>query len=127
MLLAAYAALVAALYLAGRRTGARAIGGFLPDCVVLFRRLLADPSIAGWRKALVAALAGYLALPIDLVPDFIPVIGVLDDAILIAIVLRIVLRGGGEEAVVRHWPGPESSLAVVLRVAYGRRGRAQSP
>lgn len=123
--LAGYAALVAVLYLAGRRTGARAVAGLVPDCLVLFRRLVADPGVGGWRKAMLAGLVAYLALPFDVVPDFIPVAGQLDDAILVVLVLRALLRGGGEELVRRHWPGPESSLAVILRFAYGRAAAAE--
>lgn len=114
-----YLAFVAALLLAGRRSGARALAGFIPDCVVLMRRLLADPRVSGWRKAAVGALIAYLAMPIDLVPDFIPVAGQLDDALAVALVLRIVLRGGGPELLRDHWPGPESSLQIVSRLAYG--------
>lgn len=117
-----YLAFVLTLFLAGRRTDARALAGFIPDCVVLFRRLLADGRVSGWRRAAVVVLIAYLAMPIDLVPDFIPVAGVLDDAIVVALVLRIVLRSGGPELLREHWPGPESSLAVVSRLAYGETG-----
>jgi uncharacterized membrane protein YkvA (DUF1232 family) len=114
-----YLAFVLTLLIAGRRTDARALAGFIPDCVVLFRRLLTDGRVSGWRRAAVVVLIAYLAMPIDLVPDFIPVAGVLDDAIVVALVLRIVLRSGGPELLREHWPGPESSLAVVSRLAYG--------
>jgi uncharacterized membrane protein YkvA (DUF1232 family) len=119
--LAVYLAFVLALVLAGRRSDARALAGFIPDCVVLFRRLLADPRVSGWRKAAIALLVAYLAMPIDLVPDFVPVAGQLDDALLVALVLGIVLRSGGPELLREHWPGPESSLALVSRLAYGQR------
>jgi uncharacterized membrane protein YkvA (DUF1232 family) len=69
------------------------------------------------KKALLVALTGYLALPFDLVPDFIPVAGQLDDVVIVALVLRSLLRGGGEPFVREHWPGPENSLALVLRLA----------
>jgi uncharacterized membrane protein YkvA (DUF1232 family) len=62
-------------------------------------------------------LVGYLALPFDLVPDFIPIAGQLDDAVIVALALRAVLRASGPDLVREHWPGPESSLAVVLRLA----------
>jgi uncharacterized membrane protein YkvA (DUF1232 family) len=116
-----YASLVAALLLAGRRGDARAVAGFVPDCLVLFRRLLGDAELAHSRKLMLADLIAYLAMPFDLVPDFIPVAGQLDDAILVAIVLRSVLRGGGPDLVRRHWPGPESSLNALLRLAYGSK------
>jgi uncharacterized membrane protein YkvA (DUF1232 family) len=63
------------------------------------------------------ALAGYLALPFDLVPDFIPVAGQLDDALVAALVLRRLVRSAGPGVVREHWPGPPRSLDLVLRVA----------
>jgi uncharacterized membrane protein YkvA (DUF1232 family) len=114
-----YVGLVLALVLAGRRSDARAVARFIPDCIVLFKRLLADSRIQWWRKALLAGLIGYLAMPIDLIPDFIPVAGQLDDAILVVLVLRTVLRGSGEALLREHWPGPEQSLRVMQRLAYG--------
>ena len=115
-----YAGAVVALVAVGRRGDARALARFIPDCVVLVRRLLADPRVPRRRKALLALLIGYLVLPIDLVPDFIPVAGQLDDAIVVAIVLRAVLRSGGESLLREHWPGPAALLEVVRRVAFGR-------
>ena len=112
-----YLAFVVALLLLGRREDARAWAGFVPDCVVLFKRLLADGRVSRGRKVLIAVLVGYLALPFDLVPDFIPVAGQLDDAIFVALVLRTVLRGSGRDLVREHWPGPPASLAVMLRLA----------
>jgi uncharacterized membrane protein YkvA (DUF1232 family) len=117
----AYLVLVLALVLAGRRGEARALAGFIPDCLVLFKRLLADARVSWWRKALLAGLIAYLAAPIDLVPDFIPVAGQLDDAILVAVVLRTVLCTSGESLLREHWPGPEQSLRVIRRLAYGTR------
>jgi uncharacterized membrane protein YkvA (DUF1232 family) len=116
-LLLVYAALVLALVLAGRRESARALAGFVPDCIVLCGRLLRDPRVPRRKKLLLVGLAGYLALPFDLVPDFIPIAGQLDDVVVVALVLRSLLRGGGEPLVRAHWPGPESTLALVLRLA----------
>jgi uncharacterized membrane protein YkvA (DUF1232 family) len=115
--LAAYAAAVLALVALGRRSDARALAGFIPDCVVLVRRLARDPRVPRRRKLALMLLAAYLLLPFDLVPDFIPVAGQLDDAILVALVLRTLVRGGGEPLVREHWPGPERSLALVCRAA----------
>jgi uncharacterized membrane protein YkvA (DUF1232 family) len=112
-----YGAMVSALILAGRRTHARALAGFVPDCVMLLRRLLGDDRMSRSRRLLLGALVVYLAVPIDLVPDFIPVAGQLDDAILVALVLRIVLRDAGPALLREHWPGPEPSLRAVLRLA----------
>jgi uncharacterized membrane protein YkvA (DUF1232 family) len=117
VVLAAYVAFVAWLLVAGRREDLRAVARFIPDCVVLFHRLLRDERVPRGRKLLIVALIGYLALPIDLVPDFIPVAGQLDDAIVVALVLRLVLRSGGPEVLREHWPGPATSLALLLRLA----------
>jgi uncharacterized membrane protein YkvA (DUF1232 family) len=111
---------VLGLLLVGRRPDARAIAGFVPDCVVLFKRLLKDERVSRSRKLLLAALVGYLVLPFDLVPDFIPIAGQLDDAIIVLLVLRTVLRGAGSELVQEHWPGPASSQALMLRLAGSR-------
>ena len=119
-LLALYAVAVLALLAAGRRTDARALAGFVPDCVVLFRRLLADPAVPRRRKWALVLTIGYLAMPFDLVPDFIPVAGQLDDAILVGLVLRGLVRGSGPGLVRRHWPGPEPSLRIVLRLSGAR-------
>ena len=117
---ALYAILVAGIALAAGAGAARAIAGFVPDCITLFRRLLADGRIPRRRKALVVALLGYLAIPFDVVPDFIPVAGQLDDAVVVALVLRAICRGGSPEMLEEHWPGPRSSLAFIVRLAHGR-------
>jgi uncharacterized membrane protein YkvA (DUF1232 family) len=110
-------ALVVALLLVGRRGEARALAGFIPDCIVLISRLVHDERVPRRRKLLLVALVGYLALPFDLVPDFIPIAGQLDDVLIVALVLRRFLRSGGDRLVREHWPGPEQSLRLVLRVA----------
>ena len=117
--LALYLVFVAGLFVAGRRTAARALAGFIPDCLILLRRLVGDDRVPRLRKLVLFALVAYLAMPIDLVPDFIPVAGQLDDAIIAALALRYVLRADGPGLLREHWPGPESSLRIVLRLAYG--------
>ena len=118
--LALYVSLVAALVLAGRRQDARALAGFIPDCVVLFRRLLSGERLPRSRKLLLAASIGYLALPFDLIPDFIPVVGQLDDVIIVALAFRSVLRAGGPRLVREHWPGPPASLSAITHLASGK-------
>jgi uncharacterized membrane protein YkvA (DUF1232 family) len=112
-----YGIFVGVLALAGRSAEARAVAGFIPDCIVLFQRLLGDSRMPRRYKALVVALLGYLALPFDVVPDFIPVAGQLDDAVVVALTLRAILRGAGLEMIEEHWPGPRSSLSVILKLA----------
>jgi len=115
-----YVVAVLALVVMGRRTDARAVAGFVPDCLVLCRRLLADSRVPRRHKALLAGLVGYLASPLDLIPDFIPVIGQLDDVLIAAVVLRTLRRGVKRSIVRQHWPGPPRSLRVVERIASRR-------
>lgn len=110
---------ICALIILGRRDDALTIARFIPDCIVLFRRLLRDDRVPRGSKFLLVAVLGYLASPIDLVPDFIPVAGQLDDAIIVALVIRSVLRSAGPTLLREHWPGPASSLDVLERLAYG--------
>jgi uncharacterized membrane protein YkvA (DUF1232 family) len=116
----AYLVLIAVLLLAGRRTEAAALARFIPDCLVLLRRLIGDDQVPRRRKLVLLALVAYLSVPIDLVPDFIPVVGQLDDVLIAALALRYALRSGGPDLLRRHWPGPEQSLQAVMRFAYGR-------
>ena len=119
-MLLAYLGVVLVLLVAGRRTDARALAGFVPDCVVLCRRLLADRRVPRRHKALLAGLVGYLASPLDLIPDFIPVIGQLDDVLVAVLILRTARRGIRRSIVRQHWPGPPQSLRVIERVVWRR-------
>ncbi len=115
-----YALFIAWLAVSGRRESMRAVAGLVPDFIVLFRRLLGDRRVPRRSKLLLLAVIPYLAMPFDLVPDFVPVAGYLDDAVIVAFVLRWVLRGTGPDLIREHWPGPESSLGMVLRLAGAR-------
>jgi uncharacterized membrane protein YkvA (DUF1232 family) len=126
VMIAIYLAFVGWLMLSGRRQDARALARFIPDCAVLFRRLLADDRVPRRSKLMLGAMIGYLAMPFDLVPDFIPVAGHLDDALIIAPVLRAVLRAVGPDLLREHWPGPDNSLNVLIRLAFGRSGVAEA-
>lgn len=119
--LAAYAGLLIALMLYARRhpetlTMADALR-FLPDLLRLLRRLAADRSVPGAVRAALILLVAYLVFPLDLVPDFLPVIGYADDVLVVALVLRLTVRHAGAAAVERHWPGSAEGLAVVNRLA----------
>jgi uncharacterized membrane protein YkvA (DUF1232 family) len=118
---------VAALIAAGRREDARALAGFIPDCIVLVSRLARDRRISAPRRAVLFLVLGYLAVPIDLVPDFLPGIGQLDDAVLLGLALRLIVRGGGTDLVREAWPGPEASLTLVLRAAGLEANGAATP
>ena len=88
----------------------------LPDVLRLLRRLAGDRSVPRAARARLWLLLGYLAVPIDLVPDFVPVLGYADDAIIISLVLRSVLRHAGAPVVRRHWPGTDDGLGALGRL-----------
>jgi uncharacterized membrane protein YkvA (DUF1232 family) len=114
---AVYAFFVLVLVLLGRRGDAGALARFVPDCAILFSRLARDTRIPRRYKCLLLALIGYLALPFDLIPDFIPIAGQLDDAIIIAFTLRAIVRQAGPQLIREHWPGPAASLALIQRLS----------
>jgi uncharacterized membrane protein YkvA (DUF1232 family) len=97
----------------------------LPDLVRLVRRLAADRSLARGVRVRLWLLLAYLLSPLDLVPDFLPVIGWADDVVVVAWALRSVVRRAGRDALDRHWPGSEAGHAVVARLA-GLPGSATS-
>jgi uncharacterized membrane protein YkvA (DUF1232 family) len=88
----------------------------LPDVLRLVRRLAADKALPTGVRVRLGLLLAYLAFPIDLVPDFIPVLGYADDAIIVTAVLRGVVRRAGLEAVRKHWPGSDDGFAVLCRL-----------
>ena len=88
----------------------------LPDVLRLVKRLAADRTLPRSVRFRFLALVAYLAVPFDLVPDFIPVLGYADDALAVALVLRSVVRKAGPEALDRHWPGTAQGLNLVKRL-----------
>jgi uncharacterized membrane protein YkvA (DUF1232 family) len=89
----------------------------LPDVLRLVRRLATDRTLPGSVRVRLWLLVGYLLSPVDLVPDVLPVVGYADDAVLVAWVLRSVVRRAGDDALTRHWPGTPAGLTVVRRLA----------
>ncbi|WP_066900922.1 YkvA family protein [Mycolicibacterium houstonense] len=88
----------------------------LPDLVRLIRRLASDKTLPRGVRVRLALLLAYLALPIDLIPDFIPVLGYADDAIVVTVVLRSVVRHAGLAAVRAHWPGTDDGFDALVRL-----------
>ena len=88
----------------------------LPDLIRLVKRLATDPDTPRGVRIRLALLLGYLALPIDLIPDFVPVLGYADDAIIVAIVLRSATRRAGPDALAKHWPGTPEGLTALKRL-----------
>jgi uncharacterized membrane protein YkvA (DUF1232 family) len=113
----AYLALLAALLVA--RPKGNLLGEalrLLPDLLRLLRRLAADSDVPRAARVRLSLLLAYLAIPFDLVPDFVPVLGYADDAIIVSLVLRSVIRRAGAPVVRRHWPGTDDGLAALARL-----------
>lgn len=88
-----------------------------PDVVRLLKRLASDRAVPVGTRLWLGVLLVYLISPIDLIPDFIPVLGYADDALVVAIALRFATRRAGSDAITKHWPGTPAGLAAVLRLA----------
>ena len=114
---ALWAAVIAVLILAGRRTAARELAVLLPNLLALFRGLVRDPRVPRASRVWLWVALAWLVSPIDLVPEFIPFLGPLDDAVVAALVLRHVLRRAGRDVVVEHWRGEPGTLDTLLRLA----------
>ncbi|SBS77278.1 conserved hypothetical protein [uncultured Mycobacterium sp.] len=88
----------------------------LPDVLRLLKRLASDPQLPRRIRVVVGGMLIFLASPIDLIPDFIPVLGYADDVIITALVLRWVTRTAGPHALAAHWPGTPDGLAALRRL-----------
>jgi uncharacterized membrane protein YkvA (DUF1232 family) len=116
-----YLSLIALLWRASRRSsdavGLRDALRLAPDILRLLRRLAADSELPPGLRVRLAFLLLYLASPIDLIPDFIPVLGYADDAIIVVVALRAIVRAAGPDALASHWPGTPEGLLAVRRLA----------
>jgi uncharacterized membrane protein YkvA (DUF1232 family) len=115
VLAAFYCAVLLVLILLGRRTAAREVALLLPNVLVLFKGLIRDERVPRGSKALLVLGAAWVASPIDLIPEFIPFLGPLDDAVVAALVLRHVLRTAGDDVIAEHWRGEPETLNRLLR------------
>lgn len=114
----AWVALVAALLFAKPKGGLlREALRLLPDVIRLLQRLATDRTLPRGVRVRLGLLFAYLAFPLDLIPDFIPVLGYADDAIIVAAVLRSVVRRVGLSPLQQHWPGTPDGRAAVIRLA----------
>jgi uncharacterized membrane protein YkvA (DUF1232 family) len=109
--------LILVLILLGRRALARELAALVPNLTRLFAALVRDPRVPLRAKIVLGVTALYLASPIDLIPDFIPIAGSLDDAIVAGFALRFVVRASSPEIVAEHWPGDPETLRRILRLA----------
>ena len=116
-MLLAWLALVVALIIVRPRGGLlREALRLLPDVLRLVRRLAADQALPREVRVRLGLLLAYLAVPIDLIPDFVPVLGYADDAIIVTAVLRGVVRRAGIDAVRAHWPGTNDGFTALTRL-----------
>ena len=99
---------------------ARTLAGYAPEITILCARLVDDPRVSPFDKLKLRALAWYLGLRLDLIPDFIPIIGRLDDALVVAVAIRTALTSADADLVRQHWPGPQPAPNSILRRAKGR-------
>jgi uncharacterized membrane protein YkvA (DUF1232 family) len=107
---------IVALVAMGRIAVARELIGLVPNMLLLFKDLLRDERVPRSAKLWLGFAAVWLASPIDLIPEFIPVLGPLDDAVVAAAVLRHLVRKAGSEVVYEHWRGEPSTISRVLRL-----------
>ena len=115
----------AAIALVKRRV--RRLNAYAPEIRILCHGLIDDPRVLPHHRLVLRALARYLELPVDLIPDFIPIIGRLDDALITALAIRAALRAANADLIRQYWPGPQPPPKSILRRAKGRtRSRAAS-
>jgi uncharacterized membrane protein YkvA (DUF1232 family) len=90
------------------------LAGFVPDCVTTVRRLRRDPRVPTRAKVVVALAGLWVISPIDLLPEFLPVIGPLDDVLVVALALRYAARQVPREVLLAAWPGEPRLLERLL-------------
>jgi len=123
ILVAIWIVVAIVLVIVGRVLLARELALLVPNLVRMFGGLLRDPRVPLRAKIVVGIASLWLASPIDLIPDFVPIAGQLDDAIIAALALRFILRTTDGAVVRQHWHGDPATLERVLRmVSWGRRG-----
>jgi uncharacterized membrane protein YkvA (DUF1232 family) len=93
----------------------------LPRLARLLYRLMRDPRVPAVDKALLAAALAYVASPIDVIPDFIPFVGQVDDLFAVALVLLRVVGDAGDAVLREHWSGPPDLVPWIGRVARASR------
>jgi uncharacterized membrane protein YkvA (DUF1232 family) len=112
---ALYACLVVALILAGRRSLAREVALLLPNLALLLKDLIRDPRVPRSSKVLLWIGVVWVASPIDLIPEFIPFLGPLDDAVVVALILRRLVKTAGREVIEEHWRGDPVTIARLMK------------
>lgn len=107
---------IVALVIAGRRTHAKELALLIPNLLSLLRGLIHDPRVGRFDKFLLVVAVAWVASPIDLIPEFIPVFGPLDDVVVVALILRRLVRHAGPEVVSDHWRGDPDLMRKILKL-----------
>jgi len=107
---------IVALVIAGRRTHAKELAMLLPNLLSLLRGMIRDPRVGRFDKFLLVVAVAWVASPIDLIPEFIPVFGPLDDVVVVALILRRLVRRAGPEVVSDHWRGDPEIMRRILKL-----------
>ena len=107
---------IAALVIAGRHTHANELAMLLPNLLSLLRGMIRDPRVGRFDKFLLVIAVAWVASPIDLIPEFIPVFGPLDDVVVVALILRRLVRRAGPEVVSDHWRGDPEIMRRILKL-----------
>ena len=118
---------IAALWIFGRKLAAAQLARAIPDVIALCRGLMRDPRVPTGSKLLLGGALVWVLSPIDLVPEFIPVLGPLDDVVVVGLVLRHLIKRAGIEVVQDHWRGDPRVLRTALRVVAIRLPLADPP
>jgi uncharacterized membrane protein YkvA (DUF1232 family) len=108
---------VVAVITLGRRSQARRLATLIPNLLMLFRGLLRDPRVPRSAKFWLGFAVIWIASPIDLIPEFIPIAGPLDDVIVAALVLRHLLKRTDPGVVFEHWRGDPATLGLIVRLS----------
>lgn len=88
----------------------------MPDCIMFIRNIIQSKSLPKRDLLILGVVVAYLVFPFDFIPDFIPLVGQIDDAIIVALALRFILKKLGKEKAAKNWPGPENSLNALLKL-----------
>ncbi|HEX7247843.1 MAG TPA: DUF1232 domain-containing protein [Actinomycetota bacterium] len=118
---------IAALWIFGRKLAAAQLARAIPDVIALCRGLMRDPRVPTGSKLLLGGALVWILSPIDLVPEFIPVLGPLDDVVVVGLVLRHLIKRAGIQVVQDHWRGDPRVLRTALRVVAIRLPLADPP
>jgi uncharacterized membrane protein YkvA (DUF1232 family) len=118
---------IAALWIFGRKLAAAQLARAIPDVIALCRGLMRDPRVPTGSKVLLGGALVWILSPIDLVPEFIPVLGPLDDVVVVGLVLRHLIKRAGVAVVEEHWRGDPRVLRAALKVVVIRLPQPELP